>query len=367
MLTLESNKVRRILLVRTSALGDVIHVLPSLEALRQLFPAAKISWIIDPLGARLLAGHPTLEEVVEIPRQKWKRQLRHPREWLGLCLEVLRLSRSLRRKRFDLVLDFHSSLKSAAILLLAGGRHRLGFHRADIAETCGGLLTNHKAPRVPAQTNKVEKNLALLRELGFQGACPRGKVSLRAEDQQWARSLVGRLPGTGPVVALHPAVSRFGQIKRWPAEYFSAVIDSLRRKHDARILLTWGPGEREVAESVGRPTLLESEVDLLRFAALLSSVDLLIAADTGALPMAAMLGTSTVGIFGPKDPALYAPYPTPGEIVRSTAPCSPCTLRKCEHCICTTLIQPQAVLEAAERALLSGQVSAVSDQPEPCL
>jgi heptosyltransferase-1 len=363
MLPLENDKVRKILLVRTSALGDIVHVLPSLGALRQLFPAAEISWIIDPLGARLLAGHPALKEVIEIPRQKWKRQVRQPGQWLALAKELFRLSRSLRRKRFDIVIDFHSSLKSAAILVLAGGRHRLGFHRADIAETCGGLLTNLKAPRVAPRTNKVEKNLALVRELGFEGACPRGELSLPAEDLQWARSLVDSLPGAGPVVALHPAVSRFGQIKRWPAAHFRAVIDSLRRNHDARILLTWGPGEREVAESVGRPTLLESEVSLLRFAALLSSVDLLIAADTGALPMAALLGTRTVGIFGPKDPALYAPYPTPGEIVTSTAPCSPCALRRCEHCICTTLIEPRAVFEAAERALVSFQRSAVSDQP----
>jgi lipopolysaccharide heptosyltransferase I len=363
MLALESHKVQRILLVRTSALGDVVHVLPSLEALRLLFPAAEISWIIDPLGARLLAGHPALEEIIEIPRQRWKRQVRRPSQWLGLFLEVFRLSRNLRRKRFDLVLDFHSSLKSAAILLLAGGRHRLGFHRADIAETGGGLLTNHKAPQVAARTNKVEKNLGLVRELGFQEVCPRGRLALSTEDKQWARALIDRLPGTGPVVALHPAVSHFGQIKRWPVEYFRTLVDSLQKKHDARILLTWGPGEREVAESIGRPTVLESQVGLLRFAALLSSVDLLIAADTGALPMAALLGTSTVGIFGPKDPALYAPYPTPGEIVTSPAPCSPCTLRKCEHRICTALIQPQAVLEAAERALLSNSPSAIGNPP----
>jgi ADP-heptose:LPS heptosyltransferase len=150
-------------------------------------------------------------------------------------------------------------------------------------------------------------------------------------------------------------VSRFGEIKRWPAERYRALIDILRRRLDARILITWGPGERPIAEAVDRPALLESEVKVLRFAALLEAADLVVAADTSALPIAAMLGTPSVGIFGPKDPAVYAPHPVRGEIVTSTAPCSPCRLRACEHRICMTLIPAEAVFAAAVRALEAGR------------
>jgi ADP-heptose:LPS heptosyltransferase len=122
------------------------------------------------------------------------------------------------------------------------------------------------------------------------------------------------------------------------------------------VLLTWGPGEREIAESIGRPNILPSEVPIRRFAAILEASDLVIAADTGALPMATVLGTPAVGIFGPKDPVVYAPYPSAAEIVTSPAPCSPCRLRACEHSICMELIRPADVLLAAERALERGRV-----------
>ncbi len=356
MLHLAEGEVRKVLIVRTSALGDVAHVLPSLDALRDRFPAAEITWMTEPLGANLLDGHPKLDHVIVIPRQKWKHDARNPLRWPMLLLEVLRLARTLRRKRFDVVLDFHCNLRTAGLLLLAGGRHRVGFHRADVAETGGGLLTTHKAPRQPLRGSKVEMNLSLVRELGFTGKCPRGTLRIPEEDRAYARSLVSSLEGSGPAIALHPATSRFGEIKRWPAEHFRRLIDILRERLDARILVTWGPGERAIADAVGRPTILPSELPLVRFAAVLEAVDLLIAADTGALPIASILGTRTVGLYGPKDPVVYAPYPSRGETVPSTAPCSPCRLRECEHRICMALIGPEAVFAAVQRALEQGKL-----------
>ncbi|MBI4601299.1 MAG: glycosyltransferase family 9 protein [Planctomycetes bacterium] len=355
MLDLDPGEVRKILLVRTSALGDVVHTLPALDALRESFPSAEIHWLVEPLGARLLEGHPKLDRLVVLPRQRWKRDARSPLRWPAIAVEVLRLAAGLRRERYDLVIDFHGNLRSAAILALAGGRRRIGFHRADAAEAGGSLLTTHAAARVPPRTSKVEKNLALVRELGFSRDCPPGTLGLREEDRLWARALVASLPGSGPAVGLHPAVSRFGDLKRWPPERFRELIDLLREHHDARVLVTWGPGEREAAEVVGRPTVLPEEVGLLRFAAVLEALDLFIAADTGVLPIAALLGTPTVGLYGPKDAAVYGPYPRRGELVTSTAPCSPCTLRRCEHRICMALITAGAVLEAAERALAARQ------------
>jgi ADP-heptose:LPS heptosyltransferase len=355
MLQLASDEVRKILIVRTSALGDVVHTLPSLSALRRTFPAASITWVVEPAGASLLAGHPELDRVIELPRPRWKREIRNPLRWPRLALEVISLSRALRRERFDLVLDFHSGLRSAGILLMSGGRRRVGFDRSDAAEAGGTLLTTHRAPPAPPRLNKVEKNLLLVRELGYRGDCPRGTLRVPEEDRAWARRLLDGLPGSGPIIVLHPAVSRFGDIKRWPVERHRALVDLLRDRLDARVLITWGPGERPIAEAVGRPTLLESEVGVLRFAAILEAADLVIAADTGALPIAAILGTPFVGIFGPKDSVVYAPYPVRGEIVTSAAPCSPCRLRACEHRICMTVIPAEAVLEAAGRALAAGR------------
>lgn len=344
-------KVNKILIVRTSALGDVAHALPSLEALRHLWPLAKIHWIVEPLGAKLLEGHPQIDQLIVLERQKWKRESRNPALWPGIAADLWRLSRRLRGENYDVVIDFHCNLRTAAILLLAGGRHRVGFHPRDIAEAGGALFTTIRAQRAPPRLNKVEKNLLLIRALGFTGDCPRGSLHLQDRDRDWARALLRSLPGTGPAIAIHPAVSQFGDIKRWPAESYRELIDLLRSRFDAKILLTWGPGERDIAQAVERPTLLPEALPLLRFAAVLAQADLVIAADTGALPVAALLGTPTVGIYGPKDAMVYSPYPLRGETVTSPAPCSPCQLRRCEHRICMPLIAPQRVLAAAARAL----------------
>src|SRR5262249_13216163 len=159
-----------------------------------------------------------------------------------------------------------------------------------------------KAEPVPLRTSKVEQNLALVRKLGFTGECPQGRLPLREKDRAWARFLVSSLEGSGPVIAVHPADSRFEDIKRWPAASVRSPIDLHREKLDARVIITWGPGERGVAEAVGRQTVLPEEISLPRMAALLEAVDLLVAADTGVLPMAGILGTRTVALYGPKDP-----------------------------------------------------------------
>ena len=341
----------KILIIRTSALGDVVQTLPALEALRQLFPAAKIHWLVEPLSADLLAGHPHIDRLHVMDRKRWKQELRHPGDWLSIAAEAWKLGRELRRERFDVVIDFQGNVRSAILLLIAGGRLRFGFHRADVSELGASWISNRKAPRLPPRTRKVDKYLMLVRALGHRGAIPAGIVPVADEARAWARSYLATLTGCGPAVVLHPGVSRFGAIKRWPAARFRRLIDLLREGLDARVAVTWGPGERELAAEVGRPTLFPELLPLGRLAAVCREADLVVAADTGVLHMAAMLGTPTVGIYGPKDAAVYGPAPGRGDIVSSSAPCSPCKLRQCEHRICMDLITPESVFACARRHL----------------
>src|SRR5688572_13639798 len=117
MLELDPASVRSILIVRMSALGDVVHVLPALEALRATFPRARVSWLVEPLGQAILEGHPHLDRIFVVPRQRWKRELRSPRRWAAVAGEAFRLARALRREHFDLVLDFQGNLRGAVSIL----------------------------------------------------------------------------------------------------------------------------------------------------------------------------------------------------------------------------------------------------------
>jgi len=167
--------------------------------------------------------------------------------------------------------------------------------------------------------------------------------------------VLGAVPGEGPLVALHPGTSAFGQFKRWPAARFGETAARLKQDVGARCVVTHGPGEEALAEEVvasssdaarlAPPFTLGELVELLRRASLV------IAADTGPLHVAALLKRPVVAIFGSKDPAIYAPYGTRCEIVRADIPCSPCTQRKCDHVRCIENIQVADVVAAAERLL----------------
>ena len=360
--------IRRILILRSSALGDVIHVLPSLEALRSLYPDAEISWLTEPLGANLLGDHPQIDHLYVQRRQEWKRRMRNPLRWPGVFRDVGSLAWKLRRQRFDLVLDFQCNLRSALTLLLVGGRTRLGFHRDNAREFAGRWLTNQRIGRLPTRLNKVEKNLALIRALGFEGPCPKGQLPLDEAHLSWAREYLRGLPGSGPAVIIHPAVSRFGRIKQWPVGHFRRFIDLLTEQFDARVAITWGPGEEPLATSIDRPRVLEEAIGLRQMAALIQVADLAVAADTGTVPLAAVVGTPSIGLYGPKDAVVYRAYPPNGIAIASPAPCSPCRLRRCEHRICMTLITPETVLDAA-RAVLSAPAAGPQDAsgtPQEC-
>ena len=349
MLPLRPSEVKRVLIVRMSALGDVIHNLPALSALRSLYPNAEIDWLVESLSATVLEDHPEIAELQRVDRKNWKQRLRQPSQWWSVLREISRQIAKLRSRRYDIVIDFQGNMRSAVATLLAGGRHRVAFHRRDNREVLAGLMPSRRVPRAPHRLNKVLKNLLVVRELGFQGEAPPGTIALRDADRAWAKSLLANLPESGPAVVIHPMVSRFGAFKRWPVENYRCLVDRLRELR-ARVVITWGPGERQIAESIDRPHVLDESIDLRRLAALVAEADLMVVADTGALPMATLLGTPTVGLFGPKDAKVYAP-PGPVEVVTSPAPCSPCQLRRCEHAICMPLISASSVYDAAVRVL----------------
>jgi ADP-heptose:LPS heptosyltransferase len=166
--------------------------------------------------------------------------------------------------------------------------------------------------------------------------------------------------GGRPAVAIHPGVSGFGAIKQWDPERFGRTAIRLAREHGARCLVTWGPGERELALRVveaaeGCAALGPETGSILELAALYEACDLVIGADTGPLHLAAALGIPVVGLYGPKDPAVYAPWDArtgaAARVVRRPVYCSPCRRRTCSNVICMPAIQVGDVVAAAREEI----------------
>jgi len=344
----------RILIIRLGALGDIVHTLPILDPLRREIPDAYIAWMAEDTWAPLLTHHTLIDEVIAIPKKRWRAGFLRPWNWLDTLSEVLDKRRDVVANRFDMAVDFQGNLKSGSIIVFCGARERIGYGRAGSRELNPIFLTR----RVPFGENRIhrsEKALQLVRSVVGEAEYKRPDIPTSLEDDRFARAAVGDRRGR-PVVAIHPATSSFGAVKRWPIESFAAVGDALAEKHGASVFVTWGPGEKDLAEQVSRamsrPARVSPETrELGQLVALLRECDLFIGSDTGPLHIASAVGTPVVAIFGPKDPAVYGPRGAPHRIVRVDLPCSPCTKRKCDNPICMTSITPEAVTAAAAELL----------------
>ena len=244
-MTTDPRDASRILIVRLSALGDVVHALPLLAALRRARPRAEIGWLVEERAASLLEGHPQLDRLHVYLRREFEGRLRRGRLVSGLSLAA-ELVRELRAARYEVALDVQGNLRSGVLTRLSGAPRRVGFAPPFAKEGSHRLLTDRVLPDATAR-HKVERNLALLRAFGIDGAGATAHVEVPEALRASARAFAARL-GSRRLVALHPGVSDFGSIKRWDPARFAAVARHLRDRGGAPC-----PGRR-AASSTARPT-----------------------------------------------------------------------------------------------------------------
>ena len=289
---------RSIVIVKLSAIGDVLHGVPAAVALRQAFPAARIGWAVEGRAADVLAGHPAVDHLFRLPRG-----------WLKSPRAVLDLRRQLHAFGPDVAIDMQGLLKSGVATWISGARMRIGPAR-PVAREHAWLAYTH--PVRPAATHVVDRNRDLLGPLGLRlppptFAMPPWPVS-RLRMRQWVASL--RLPR--PPVVINPGAGWASKL--WPVERFAATARALRRRLGQPALVVWGgAAERAAADAIAAgagddavlvapPTSLQDLGELCRLAGLFVS------SDTGPLHLAAAVGTPCVGLFGPVPAARNGPY-----------------------------------------------------------
>ncbi len=328
----------RVLLIRLSAMGDVLFSLETLAALKAERPDVRIDFLVEDRFAALLEGHPQIERLLVYPRR------RKP--------AILAALRALRAQRYDCVLDLHGNLKSAVHARLARSRLRLGYSH-PIARERADLLY-HTAVRLPeARPHRAEQGYHLLRHLGLRAAPARARLGLPPAQPTAADG----------AVVLHPGTSAFAAFKRWPTTHFAALTKRLVG-HGLPVAVSTGPGEHALAAELcaaGAAHLDGSALGLRGLAAALARARVVVAADTGPLHLAAAAGTPVVALFGPKDAALYGPRGQDHRVLFAETPCRPCRRRQCAS--------PQCVLGIAvgdvEAAVQEVWNLAPSDTPTP--
>ncbi len=305
------------LVVRLSSIGDVVHTLPVADALKA--HGWEVGWIVEPAALPLLAGNPAVTWTTPAPAAKAFR--------LGSARAA---AGALRERHYDLALDLQGLWKSAAWARVSGARRVLGFARSFRREPASSLLMGERTEVPPTAVHVIDKNLALLRPLGIDAIGSRSFPLPR--DQQVAEVVAKRLREAG--VEDYGVLNAGGgwRSKLWPAAGFGTVGRALAER-GLTPLVTWGPGEKALAESVVAAsrgaaqlcfaTTLSELVEVLRRA------HLVLAADTGPLHLACAVATPVVGLYGPTDPARNGPFADADRVVRRAPPCAPCHRRTC--------------------------------------
>lgn len=337
------------LLVRLSAIGDVVHTLPVAAALQRR--GWRLTWLVEPAARPLVEGNPAVAEVVAVPPARaWR---------LG---EVKAAAAELRRTRRDVALDLQGLWKSAGWARLAGAGRVIGFGARWRREPLSAMLLTEHATLAPEAVHVIDKNLALLVTVGISAAGLR-EFPLPPTDAAAARVAAAlQAEGADDFVVLNPGGGWASKL--WPAEFFGAVAQGLRQR-GLDVLVSWGPGEEKLADRVVAASEGAARrcfpTTLLEFVELARRARLLVAADTGPLHLACAIGAPVVGIFGPTDPARNGPWSPQDVTVRRRPLCAPCHRRRCPmHEGVMHAIPPDEVLKAIDRRMGAGAPSSVA-------
>jgi ADP-heptose:LPS heptosyltransferase len=310
----------RIGIVRLGALGDVVRTLPAVSSLRVGYAGAHLTWLIEPAAVGAVQGQPWVDDVLLFPRDLLQQALR-ARDGASAARLLGRFARTLRHRRFDLVLDFHAIARSALLMRLSGAPRRISYARPHAREGAW-LAATDRAPLPTARISRFERNQALVRFLGVDA--PPADVPFAVDAAAAARmaSAVGMAP-----VALHAGSSAAAAHKRYPPAAFARVARDLFEARGLRSVAVWGPapGDRDAAravvEAAGDAAKLAPETPTVaELAALLAGSRLFVGADSGPLHLASLVGTPVVQILGPTDPVENAPWTgTPSRTLRAPA------------------------------------------------
>lgn len=302
----------RFLLIRLSAVGDVVNTLPTLSLLRRARPEATIGFLVEDRARDLIVGHPFVDRVHVFPRRRWRQALGRPGAWASLSAELGAYRREMREVGYQVAIDVQGNLKGALHALASGAKTRIGFARGYDRELAHLACTQTVVP--PAdRPHRVDKFASLLRPLGIDGDA-REWVFPSAESQEAAMSARLAAVGVerGEAVMVHAGTSGKGRAKRWPIERFAELARRIAGDLDRPVVATWGPGEEGVAQEIAaahpRAFAAPPTASLLDLLALLRMGRAFVSADTGPMHLAAAAGLECVALFGPKDPAVYAPY-----------------------------------------------------------
>ncbi|NWF52023.1 MAG: lipopolysaccharide heptosyltransferase II [Nitrospirae bacterium] len=329
---------RKILIVKPSSLGDIVHSLPFLNCIKERYPKAEVHWVVANGLEDLLIGNPMVQKIWVINKDIWKKLSQITRS----IREIRVLLRELRRERYDIVIDLQGLLRSGIITRATGSRVRIGFKEAREGSRFFYTLKIAGGKNIHA----VDRYLRVAASLGcdIKEVCFPFPLSFTAE----VRTPDSQLNEDYAVVA--PGAR--WKTKRWSSKKFGELASHLPIK----TVVIGGRGEKGTANEVveyskGMSLSLAGKTDLKGLIEIIKGARFMISNDSGPMHIAAALGIPVFAIFGPTDPARTGPYGEGHTIIRKDIPCSPCFKKKCNEMKCMKDISVEKVYGIIKKEL----------------
>jgi lipopolysaccharide heptosyltransferase I len=351
MLPLSQITAERIALIKPSAVGDIVHALPVLSALRNRFPNAHITWVVNQSYAALLEGHVDLDDILTFDRGAGKRS------WLGGVRSLIQTLSAIRRRRFDLVIDLQGLLRSGLMTWLSGSARRVGlFSAREGSHRAYTDLLPAPAGKTLADLHAVDRYWLVAEALGVGELPKRFAVPIKTVDRDWAVSQLLRWPK--PWLMLN--LGTRWETKRWPVQHFQELAQLAIQRAGGSVVLVGSGAERGLAAAFqhgfhGGLVDLTGSTTLGQLAAVLKQADVVISNDSGPLHLAAALGRPVVAPFTCTSIVRTGPYNQLQAAVPTRLWCAASYLKTCARMECMTELTPERLWPVLERHLITWQ------------
>jgi lipopolysaccharide heptosyltransferase I len=350
---LREYSAHRIALIKPSSLGDIVHALPVLTALRRRFPEAHLAWVVNRGYAPLLEGHPDLDTIVPFDRGTSNTNL------VRAVLSYSRFARQFRRRNFDLVIDLQGLLRSGLLTAASGAPRRVGLSSAREGATW--FYTDTVQGPSLRRSHAVDRCWSVAEALGAGHEPKCFLVPLQPAQRDWARNLLRGFPR--PWLML--GVGSRWQTKRWPAGHFAALVSRALDRFGGTPVFVGGRDEVPLARAAAERlppggSDLTGRTTLPQLAAVLNLADVMIANDTGPLHLAAALGRPVIAPYTCTSPGETGPYGAATGAIVSRIWCQGSRLKHCRRMECMAELTPDRLWPALEQVLLQWESRSLS-------
>lgn len=341
-----------ILIIKLSAIGDVVHALPFLEVLKKGFPEARIDWLVEEAASRIIEGHPAIHRIILSRRKSWQKKLTKKANPLSLLGEISGFLKELRLCEYDLVVDLQGLLKSGILVGLSKGKRKVGMSGSREGAR---LFLNERPIRVDYDQHAIDRYLKVAESLGYDSAKWDGHIPVSGPDRRLIdQILVSSGIEKEPLVAINP-IARW-RTKLWRPERFAILADRIRNEMGCEVIFTGSNLDEQIIGDITgmmktRFLNLAGQTNLKELAYFYSRCKLLVTTDTGPMHMAAAMGCPVVALFGPTAPWRTGPYGKGHKVIRADVECSPCFKKRCDHMKCMEEITVDKVFEGVREVI----------------